>query len=182
MTAPVTDVRSAGTLGIVGGFSYFAAGARMLFFGAHQDRLTDALAIVWALCWVAAGLAMLKLRVTGRSIAARAVSLTLIVGFSAAALWGVHRLIDPPAAARGPLSIAPLIVVLGMIGTGALSLSAAPWRDWRRALPMCIAVVYVTMIVINGITSTVTLPYAFTIAGLGYVLLGAAIRSTPAVS
>ena len=182
MTTPVTDVRSAGTLGIVGGLSYFIAGARMLFFGAHQDRVTDALAIVWALCWVVAGLALLKLRVTGRSGAARAVSLMLIVGFSAAALWGVHRLIDPAGAARGPLSIAPLIVVLGMIGTGALSLSAAPWRGWRRGLPLFIAVVYVTAIVITGVTATVTLPYAFTIAGLGYVLLGAAIRRTAAVS
>ena len=182
MTASATDVRWAGTAGVVGGISYVIAGARMWFFGAPQDRVTDALALVWALCWVVAGLALLKLRVTGRSRAARAVSMMLIVGFSAAALWGVHRLIDPPGANAGPLAFAPLIVVLGMIGTGALSLAAAPWHDWRRALPLSIAVVYVTMIVINGVTSAVTLPYAFTIAGLGYVLLGAAIRSTPAVS
>ena len=182
MTPSLTDVRRAGTLGVVGGLSYFAAGVRMWFFGAHQDRLTDALAIVWALCWVMAGLALLKLRVTGRSLAARAVSLTLIIGFGAAGLYGVHRLIDPPGANRGPLSIAPLIVVLAMIGTGALSLSAAPWRGWRRGLPLFIAVVYVTAIVITGVTATVTLPYAFTMAGLGYVLLGAAIRQTAAVS
>ena len=175
-------IRQQGWLGILGGISYFAGGARMFLFHTGQDRITDALGMVWALCWIAAGLALLKLRVTGTSRVARAVSIGLVVGFCLAVLWGVHRLIDPHGANVGPFAIAPMIVVLGMIGTGVLSLHAAPWRDWRRWLPLFIALVYVTTIVITGVTAAVTLPYAFMIAGLGYVLLGAAIRGTAAVS
>jgi hypothetical protein len=100
----------------------------------------------------------------------------LVVGFAAASLWGVHRLIDPDAADHGPFAIAPMIVVLGMIGTGVLCLRAALWAGWRRFVPLYIALVYVTTIVITGVTGAYTLPYAFILAGVGYAILGDSLR------
>jgi len=161
---------------MLGGVFYMIAGLRMLLFHHTDDFTTDVLGILWAACWVAGGIALLALRVTGSSRFRLFVSVLLVVGFFTAMLWGIHRLIDPAAADRGPFAIAPILVILGMLGTGILTLSAGTWRGWRRGIPLAIAIVYITSIVINVMRGAFTLPYAFTLAGIGYVLLGDAIR------
>jgi len=165
-----------GALGIAGGVSYLACGIRILAFGGGEDRVTDVLGILWALAWAGGGWAMLTLRVTGPSRAGRAVSAVLVAGFIAAALWGLHRLIDRTGANAGPFAVAPLVVILGMLGTGVLAFSEAPWSLWRRSLPLVMALVYILCIVWSGLTAQVTLGYAFTITGVGYILLGDTLR------
>lgn len=174
--APGANLRLLGTLGMIGGLSYFLGGVRMLVFATGEDRLTDIFGIIWALGWIAGGWGLRELRVTGPSVFARAVSTALVAGFALAAMWGIHRVIVLKAADVGPFAVAPLIVVLGMIATGVMSLHASPWPGWRRVLPLFIAVVYVTAVVITGVTAMVTLPHTFAINGLAYVLLGDAIR------
>ena len=171
-----------GTIGMLGGLFYMIAGLRMLLFHHAVDFTTDVLGILWAACWVCGGIALLALRVTGWSRFRLFVSVLLIAGFFTAMLWGIHRLIDQAAADRGPFAVAPIIVILGMLGTGIFALASSPWRGWRRCIPLLIAIVYIISIVINVVRGAFTLPYTFTIAGLGYVLLGDSIRVHDAIS
>jgi hypothetical protein len=166
-----------GALGVLGGASYAIGGVRMLAFGVGQDPLTDTLGIIWALCWVAGAIGLFELRVTGSFRLARGISGLLVVGFAAAALWGVHRFIDPVAADRGPFAVAPLIVILCMLGTGILMLRATQWRAWRRSVPLFIASVYMATIIAGIITGQSTLGYAFTINGLAFAVLGDSVRA-----
>ena len=165
-----------GMCGAVGGASYCLSGLRMLVLGSGEDPMTTLLGLVWALCWVAAGYALLQLRVNGSTRLGRAFSVLLIAGFSLAALWACHRLIDINAADRGPFAVAPMVVILGMVGTGIMGFRRAPWTGWRRALPLGIALVYVVTVSVSIARGVSTLPYAFTLAGLGYLLLGDTIR------
>ena len=165
-----------GVAGMVGGLAYAVAGARMLFFGFGEDRITDALGIVWAACWILGGLGLRVLRVTGSSRLARVVSLIPIVGFSTAVVWGSYRLIDQVAADHSIFAVAPVIVILGMLGTGVLTLRAGVWQSSQRWLPLLIALIYIVTVVWSVISGRPTIEYAFTLAGVCFIVLGNAIR------
>src|SRR5262245_4567500 len=170
--------KTLGRIGMAGGLLYMIAGLRMLLFHHADDFTTDVLGILWAACWVAGGWGLILLRVTGEGRFKRSVSLLLLAGFFFAMLWGIHRLIDQAGADRGPFAIAPILVILGMLGTGIFALTSSPWHGWRRSIPLLIAIVYITSIVFNVARGAFTLPYAFTLAGFGYTLLGDSIRQT----
>jgi hypothetical protein len=175
-------IRAFGTLGMIGGLAYALCGARMLFFGYGEDRITDLLGIVWAVCWIFGGLGLRALRVAGDSTLARVVSSIPIVGFSTACLWGAYRLIDRAAADHSIVAIAPIIVILGMLGVGVLTLRSGVWRSWQRGLPLLIALIYIVTVVWSVRSGRPTTAYAFTAAGICFILLGNAIRLTPTES
>jgi hypothetical protein len=166
------NVRLLGAAGIAGGVAYTVAGMRLLVLGIGEDRLTDVLGVVWAACWVLAGWALLRLRVTGGSVPARAASGVLVLGFTLAVLWGSYRLLDPVAADRSPVAVAPLVVIAGMLGTGILVLRAARWHGWSRFLPLATATVYIAAVAASVFTGRSTLGVAFTLAGLCYIAMG----------
>lgn len=177
----MTSVRLLGSIAIVGGLAYTLAGLRMLLFQAPEDRLTDLLGVLWAACWIAGGWALLQIGVTGTGLLARAAPSTLLLGFCGAVLWGIYRLIDPVSADRSPLAIAPMIVILGILGTGILAVQAGVWIDLRRFVPLLIAAIYICTVIISIRTGESTLSWAFSLAGPCYVALGVVIRSTGAL-
>lgn len=174
------SLRTLGSIAMLGGLAYTIAGLRMLLLGAPEDRLTDVLGVLWAACWVAGGWALLRLGVTGTGLPARAASAVLLLGFCMAVLWGIYRLIDPVAADRSVIALAPMVVILGMLATGILVLQAGVWTDLRRFVPLLIATIYVCTVVISVRTGESTLGYAFSLAGPCYTLLGAFIRAAGA--
>jgi hypothetical protein len=174
------NVRALGLIGMIGGVAYTSAGLRMLLLGVPEDRFTDLLGVVLAACWIAGGIGLLRLRVTGESNLGRSVAWLLVAGFSMAVLWGIYRLIDPPSADRSILAVAPLLVVLGMLGTGLLVLRTGMWLEtWRRWVPLAIALVYAVTIAASVMSGQPTISYAFTFAGIGYMILGRTMRGVP---
>lgn len=168
---------TSGTIAMIGGAAYTASGLRMLAVGDVQNVTSDSLGLIWALCWIVGGIALLEMRVAGTSRFARAVSIVLIAGFAIASMWAAYRLIDAPAADASILAIAPIFVILGMLGTGVLALRTGVLVTWRRFLPLFIALVYISTISYTIATGAETLGVAFTMAGIAYMLLGYAIRS-----
>ena len=175
----MTLTRALGIFGMIGGLAYAIAGIRMLVGATGEDFLTDLLGVIWAACSIGSAWALLRLEVTGRSLIGRSWPVVLLVGFAGAVAWGLYRLVDPIAADRSPLALAPMVVILGMIGTGALTLRYRRWPLWRRMIPLAIALVYVGTVALAASTGAFTLPYAFALAGIGYVILGDCIRSAP---
>jgi hypothetical protein len=164
-----------GVIGMIGGAAYATAGIRLLG-GAGQDGLTNVLGLLWGACWAVAASGMFTRRVTGPSRIARVFSAVLVAGFTCATLWAAHRLVDQAAADRGPFAIAPLIVIVGMLGTAMLVVSERTWSGWRRFVPLAIALVYVATVATSIATGRDTVAYAFTLAGIGFVVLGDTLR------
>src|SRR5262245_57131286 len=135
-----------GIFGILGGLVYAVAGARMLLLNYGDDQFTDALGVAWAACWILGGWALLRLHVTGTSRLSRTVSFLLIAGFTTALVWGSYRLVDPSAADHSIVAVAPLLVIVGMLATGLLTLRANVLISWERALPLTIATIYVVTV------------------------------------
>ena len=175
--AGVLTNRVLGTLGVAGGVAYTFAGLRLLTLRIAEDPITDLLGLVWAVCWIFAGIGLLRARITGASLPGRVVSITLILGFCLATLWGIYRLIDPIAADRSPVAVAPMVVILGMLGTGILVLRAGRWSGWHRWLPLLTGIIYVGSVAVSVRTGQPTLGYAFSFAGVCFIGMGLWLRS-----
>jgi hypothetical protein len=72
--------------------------------------------------------------------------------------------------------VAPLLVIMGMLDTGLLTLRADVLVSWERVPLLLIATIYAVAVALSVSTGRPTLDYAFTLTGICYMLLGNAVR------
>lgn len=136
---PLLKTKLLGALGVVGA-QMFALDALYRHAyglgGGPNDRVSSVLNLLYVIGWASSAVALRRMRVTGRGVAAAAAYVVQCMGLTLAGLISLNEALDLKVGAASPFYIVvdaswPLSHLF-MLFVGVLVWRAGVWRGWRR--------------------------------------------------
>ena len=151
--------------------------------GGPNDRVSGVLNLLYIIGWACSAVALRRLRVTGRGLAAAAAYVVQCLGLTLAGLISLNEALDLKVGAAHPLYIvvdaAWPLSHLFMLVVGVLVRRAGVWRGWRR-LPcfvcgLALPAFFAAVPALGEDARFVFIIFVTT----GFTLLGNAVRTAP---
>lgn len=174
------NTRFLGTAGIAGGLCLLIAEVRHVLSGAPLngatiDQLDDVFYLLWGLGMVCAFWAVYKLGATGANKIMRAAPFVAMAGFVAMIVGSILDIAGLTTPATNPAAgVAWLLILLGTLIVGILTLVARAWPGWRKFTPLICILAIPTTLLLGPLVGQIST----TLFGLSWMLLGFAVLTS----